>query len=433
MTPRSSLGAFALAALVLAPAGCGNNDGVGEDAEPRGRASAMRAAGASGDGESDSERTSRVGSARELLGGFLADYWEHLPLEPMGPAPADFNAVDRSLDPESCAACHPEQHAQWSTSLHAGAFSPGFAGQLIEGSLAAPHEVRNCQSCHNPLGEQQPWNAAGLPERVYDPELRAQGLVCAGCHVRVHRRYGPPRRSGLPVPTGAAPHGGFEARPEFEDSRFCARCHQFFDDAGVNGKPVENTYVEWQASPQAAEGRSCQSCHMPDRAHVWRGIHDAETVRAAVDVEFVQAKAPGGTLRGSLVLTNRDVGHAFPTYVTPRVYLSVFQADAEGAELDGTRSEATIGREIDFGANREVIDTRVLPGRTAILDYAAPRHPDATAIVARAEVDPDFHYRGVFASLLASLEDPEALSLLREAQRRATESAFVLWEATRPL
>ncbi len=376
------------------------------------------------------------GSEEErILGPFLAGHWASLPLPAQGEPPESWSAPEQSLDPASCGACHPQQLAQWRTSLHAGAYSPGFSGQLIEGGLAEPHQVRSCQACHAPLAEQQPFSASGAPEARYDPTLREQGLVCAGCHVRAHQRYGPPRRPELAPIAGALPHGGFTPRPEFEQSRFCATCHQFFDDPGVNGKPIENTWREWKQSRFAREGRTCQSCHMPDRAHTWRGIHDPETVRAAVDVEFRPLDLVGPELSASLTLASREVGHAFPTYVTPRVFLASWQEDASGAEIAGTRVESTIGRLIDFGASpaREVFDTRLAPGESAKLHYARPRAPGAVALAGRVTVDPDHHYRGVFASLLRELEDADARARIAEAHRRASESSYVLFEARRPL
>jgi hypothetical protein len=319
--------------------------------------------------------------------------------------------------------------------MHAAAFSPGFAGQLIEGDLATPHAVRECQTCHAPLEEQQPFAANGSWQSAHDADLQQQGVVCAACHVRGRRTHGPPRRPELlPVPD-PVPHGGFEVRTEYLESRFCAACHQFFDDPGVNGKPIENTFAEWAASPQAQAGRACQDCHMPDRAHLWRGVHDPETVRNAVDVELILDNSGLAELRGSLRVTNRDVGHAFPTYVTPRVFLEIFQVDSRDRKIEGTEVEGTIGREIDFSTDpwTEVFDTRALPGETVQLLYDRPRSPKAAALVGLVRVDPDFHYRGVFEAVLQTLRDSGARGQIEEARRRISESTYVLSEIRRRL
>ncbi len=105
-------------------------------------------------GESPPEEPPAVRGGREqVLGPFLSAHWQ-LPVAPQGPVPQGFSEVDASLDPEVCGACHPLQLTEWQTSLHAAAFSPGFAGQLLEGNLARAPQLRACQRCHAPLSEQ---------------------------------------------------------------------------------------------------------------------------------------------------------------------------------------------------------------------------------------------------------------------------------------
>lgn len=371
-------------------------------------------------------------SREKVLGDFLASHWE-LPIPPQGDPPPGWSPLELSLAPRDCGACHPAQLEQWRSSLHAAAYSPGFSGQLIKGGLAGPAAIRQCQTCHAPLSEQQPHDAGGDENPLYDRTLREQGIVCATCHVRAHQRLGPERRAELPPLADPLPHGGFEARPEFAESRFCAECHQFFDDPGVNGKPIQNTYAEWLESPAAAEGRTCQSCHMPDRAHLWRGIHDPEMVREAVGVEVRSVSMEGDAVRAELALHSRTVGHALPTYVTPRLFLAIWQEDAAGREIVGTREEDVVGREIDFARSEEVFDTRIPPGGSRVLAYAEPRRPGAVALVAQVRVDPDSHYRDVFASLLETYGTPAALARIDEAHRRTLDSGYVLRELRHPL
>ena len=361
------------------------------------------------------------------LGPFLSEHWR-LPVPAQGDPPPDFSEAEASLEPAVCGSCHPVQLAQWRSSLHARAYSAGFAGQLIEGDLAHPLQLRSCQTCHAPLEEQQPYGASLQGNPFYDAGLRAQGIVCASCHVRAHRRLGPPRRPELPPLLEPLPHGGFEERGEYRESRFCAECHQFFDDAGPAGKSLENTFFEWRESPQAAAGRQCQDCHMPDRAHLWRGIHDPEMVRSGVDSELVAMDLESATLRAALVVRNRDVGHAFPTYTTPRVFLTIYQADAGGAELADTRVDAAIGRDVELGQMVELSDTRVLPGESVKLDYSLPRAARAASLVGRVTVDPDFHYRGAFDQLLQIYSTAEARALIERAAADVADSSYILFE-----
>ena len=67
----------------------------------------------------------------------------------------------------------------------------------------------------------------------------------------------------------------------------------------------------------------------------------------------------------TLVIRSTDIGHAFPTYVTPRVICRVGYTDEKGRFLEGAYLEAIISRDVDLGPNPiEWADTRLLPGET---------------------------------------------------------------------
>src|SRR5262245_10518040 len=192
-----------------------------------------------------------AGAAAPSIEAFIARHWR-TPLAPQGTAPARFSPVEASLAPEACATCHPVQFADWRTSLHSKAMGPGVAGQLVEMLTSAPADALGCQNCHAPLAEQRPVlgsDAKHAPNPAFDASLRGQGLVCAGCHVRAHERFGPPRRDGTLANSGpreTLPHGGVTRTPAFLASEFCRGCHQFANGGlALNGKLIENTYAEW--------------------------------------------------------------------------------------------------------------------------------------------------------------------------------------------
>ncbi len=358
-------------------------------------------------------------------------YWIH-PLALQGEAPADWDEAERSLDPRSCAQCHEEKYAEWRSSLHAKALSPGLVGQLIGADAQDPG---SCLRCHAPLAEQgQAFRDAldkGLGHDRTAQGLAAAGNSCAGCHLRGNRRYGPPKADSQETGQGdpEAPHGGVYRSADFADSAFCKSCHQFPPSWGaVNGKPLENTYNEWKASPQAAAGVSCQSCHMPGRKHLWRGVHDPGMVKSGLAARI--EAAPG---MARFELTNSGVGHAFPTYVTPKVVMKAVALDAGGRPIEGTEVSHVIQRSVGSGSDGwyENFDSRLLPGKSAVLEL-----PWGGAKGARLwlEVYPDdFYDNNVYDGLLASL-DGEARKLIAKADEEAGKSRFRLFETelTRP-
>ena len=374
-----------------------------------------------------------LGARAESVESFVARHWR-TPLRPQGPAPARFTPLEASLAPEACGTCHPAQLADWRTSIHAAAMGPGVAGQLAELRVRDPATALGCQNCHAPLAEQMPKVPGTLADNpAFDAALGARGIPCAACHVRGHERFGPPRRDGSlasAAPRASLPHEGVTRTPAYLASSFCRGCHQFGPDGyALNGKPLEDTYEEWKASRFAAAGVQCQDCHMPDRRHLWRGIHDADMVRGGLTITLDDAppRVPGG-VAAKLVVENSGVGHRFPTYVTPLVLLRAELVDAAGHALAGTRVERRIGREVTLDLEREVSDTRLAPGERAELVYARALEDGAVAARFSVVVYPDAFYTAFFEALLrqgAGRGEDDVRRALGETRR----SAFTVFEA----
>jgi len=373
-----------------------------------------------------------LGPRAESVESFVARHWR-VPLAAQGPSPARFTPLEASLAPEACGTCHPAQLADWRTSTHAAAMGPGVAGQLAEMLEREPATALSCQSCHAPLAEQAPLVPGTLAANpTFDPALRARGIPCAACHLRGHERFGPPRRDGslASVARETLPHGGVTRTPAYLASEFCRSCHQFGPDGYVlNGKPLENTYAEWKASRFAAAGVQCQDCHMPDRRHLWRGIHDADMVRGGLTITLDETPPrAAGTVAARLVVENSGVGHRFPTYVTPLVLLRAELVDAAGRALAGTRVERRIGREVTLDLEREVSDTRLAPGERAELVYTRALEGGAVAARFSVVVYPDAFYTAFFEALLrqgAGRGEDDVRRALDETRR----SAFTVFEA----
>jgi hypothetical protein len=253
--------------------------------------------------------------------------------------------------------------------------------------------------------------------------------------VRDHQRYGPPRKDGSsPDPALQLPHNGWISSAAFEDSRFCAACHQFPRDGyALNGKLLENTYEEWKASRYGREGKTCQSCHMPDRRHLWRGIHDPEMVKAGVTIDVKPARIQSGVVSATLTIRNTGTGHHFPTYVTPKVVAEAYQESAGGQVLKDTLREYIIARQVSPDLSEEIADTRIAPDEQAPLDYRVPLHRDAASLVFRVRVEPDAFYTGFYRSLLAGKQAGKGERLIRQALKDSTASAFTLYLQRQPL
>jgi hypothetical protein len=368
---------------------------------------------------------------------FLDQYWRR-PIPPQGAPPAAFTPIEASLTPQNCGACHPVQYQDWQTSLHAQSMGPGVVGQLVDMLDNNPEEALFCQTCHAPLTEQlpkvQPTGSGGgiVDNPHYQTALREQGLVCAACHVRQHERFGPPKQPDAPPSPPVVPHGGVTRTAAFERSEFCMACHQFEEDGfALNGKLLENTYQEWQASRYAKEGVQCQNCHMPDRRHLWRGIHDPEMVKSGVTIDLTTKKSiyrPGETLQGALRITNSGVGHYFPTYLTPRVVVRFELLGKDGQPVPDTQKEAVVGREVPLDLSDELFDTRIPPGETVTINYTQKIPRAELTLRATVTVEPDYFYSRFFQAILDGGQVAKGRHQIQEALKRTLESPFVIFE-----
>lgn len=367
---------------------------------------------------------------------FIERHWRGV-IPPQGAPPARFSPIERSLQPEACGACHPVQFSDWHTSLHARSMGPGVAGQLVEMARREPAAARSCFKCHAPVAEQRPELSEAnriVSNPDFDAALTSRGIICASCHLRSHEHFGPPRRDGSTaarVPRDRLPHGGVTRTGAFLRAEFCASCHQFGPDGpALNGKPLENTYEEWRRSPAARRGWQCQHCHMPDRRHLWRGIHDAEMVRSGLEIALRADRARhrvGGQVRATLLITAPRVGHAFPTYVTPQVRVRAELLDAGDQTVSGSVEERVIGRQVPLDLSHEIADTRIPPGGRFTLAYA--RRLDGPGLRLRVTITvlPDDFYTRFFEALLAAGAGAGEAEIRRalEATRQSPYTLYV--------
>ena len=174
---------------------------------------------------------------------------------------------------------------------------------------------------------------------------------------------------------------------------------------------------------------------MPDRRHLWRGIHDPEMVRSGVSITLATDRRryrPDDEVRAQLTIENIGVGHHFPTYVTPRVVVRMALIDMHGQELRGSGQERFIGRAVSVDLARENSDTRIPAGGRFTLDYRRQlERTTGVRLRAVVRVEPDYFYTGFFESLMGNAgEGAGDLGAALEASRR---SAFELYRRDIPL
>lgn len=280
----------------------------------------------------------------------------------------------------SCADCH----------------AAGLDGQLggrnlLEATGLSFDDGNHCDVCHKvrDIDLQKPPGTAGrlVFQRPNETQLSPSGPK------PVQVMYGP----FLDVPNEFM--GGSEA-PIFKESTFCAGCHEqtqasllpggTLDPRFVSGVPIHSTFGEWQASPWAMAGATCQHCHMPKIDGLYNSLDVTEPEKAGLVNGFVrplernrshaflgplagtprlldsalgfwlEAKPNATTIDVTVVLTNQGCGHALPTGEPMRSILLSVSAKACGTFLTSVNSptlpdvagfyaQGIVGQEITFG------------------------------------------------------------------------------------
>lgn len=377
-----------------------------------------------------------------IAGDGVTDYWER-------PVPLQ-KGDGSSLYPEECGKCHKDQYNDWKGSFHSKSVGPGLIGQL------KPHEdpefALSCYFCHAPMEEQSEMKKGsrvkpapagskqggqGLSDYIknpnFDNKLKLSGVSCSVCHFREGKVYGPPARarvkgqgSGFKISNLKSQikktHNGFVEKAFFENAEFCAACHQLDEGYELNGKVLTNTYREWKESIYGKNNVICQNCHMPDRQHLWRGIHDPEMVKKGITID-----AAIDWEKAKLVITNTGVGHYFPTYATPLVVVKGYMQDKKGSAIPESVKIKYIGRRVSLDLSDELFDTRIPPHGKFEFTYEVNRIYNKHRPVFEVWVYPDEFYNRFYKEVLNNQDVSIKKEEIEKALHITEKSGYMLF------
>jgi hypothetical protein len=157
-------------------------------------------------------------------------------------------------------------------------------------------------------------------------------------------------------------------------------------------------------------------------------------VRSGIEITVMperQTLSAGQDFTVTLGVRSTRVGHAFPTYVTPRVVLRGELHDPNGP-VAGSRQEVVIAREVALDLSREISDTRLMPGQRAWLTYTGRVDRPGLRLHLSVVVEPDAFYTAFFETLLAQgagRGEPQ----IREALEATRRSPFTVFQQDVPL
>jgi len=266
-----------------------------------------------------------------------------------------------------------------------------------------------CRNCHTPLRKQQPQLVVGLHDGAldrpiyeanpnFDSTLQQDAITCATCHVRDGVILGPFGDSAAPHPV--------KKSARLLSNEVCTDCHQakaWFEELAL--ACVFDTGEEFESSPYAKEGFTCQKCHMPEvqrplvvggppratRRHWFGGSMIPKQERFEAEISEMRKHYPeglstgwvdppdevlaGSAIKASYYVYNEHAGHRLPTGDPERFLLITARAkDAAGATL--AEHTERIGALWEWSPQpRQISDNRLAPRerRTLTLEFSAPR------------------------------------------------------------
>ncbi len=194
-------------------------------------------------------------------------------------------------------------------------FLPGTQPGELTLDLRSPELCKNCHGVYADYSANESWKGTMMANAARDPLFQAaltianqdvpgSGDLCIRCHAPrawLFGRSNPPRLSNLepddyesvqcdfchrlvprdplligsgqytvaddfirrgPLDDAESAHD-WQYSPYHESSELCGLCHDVSNPA-QGGFAIERTYTEWKNSDYSVEGRTCQSCHMPE-------------------------------------------------------------------------------------------------------------------------------------------------------------------------
>ncbi|MCW7493342.1 cytochrome c554 and C-prime [Leptospira sp. 2 VSF19] len=371
-----------------------------------------------------------------LDSNFLESHWKN-PIVAQGLPPEHFSVLEKNLEPSACQTCHNKQFQNWKESFHSKSIGKGF---LWQKDILSSEEYRSCFQCHSPLAEtKSELSKEYQTEEILNSKLHNfpngisnPSILCASCHIRNQIRFGPPPSTNAKDKLSIAnlPHNGYIAKKEFESSEFCKSCHESKQDGiRLNGKKLMEVYTEWEKSPFAKQGIHCQNCHMPDREHSWKGIHDKTFVQNSLLPKW-KITEKNGIYQVQAELKSIAVGHEFPTYLVPKVYLRFYVFFKNGTNPI-LLEESIIGRIVNTSLTEEYLDTRIKPQKShqVSFDYD-PKEKKVQKFLWEIEIDPDEQYVRNFEEQLTKNKEKlsaESKKLLQESLTEKKNSRYLLF------
>lgn len=169
-----------------------------------------------------------------------------------------------------CKKCHLRAFEEYEESVVARAIVTPTFRAMLEDYASKGKEKRFCLNCHAPQVTVFPDLADTMVKQIVSGDPTFEGVGCVQCHLIKSVEPNVKGQPPIKLEPGRTVFGGYKDTIEskahdtqflelYKKSDLCLSCHTI----APTGVPEAEAVGDWKGSKAAKEGKTCQSCHMP--------------------------------------------------------------------------------------------------------------------------------------------------------------------------
>ncbi|MHA2609611.1 MAG: multiheme c-type cytochrome [bacterium JZ-2024 1] len=334
---------------------------------------------------------------------------------------------------DSCHGCHQQFFEEWNADAHGmswrGKYFQHFYRQYLS-QWGKEYDVE-CLKCHAPIAVEE-------KRFLVDADIYREGVNCDFCHTIDFKEgttwvSAPGQwKRGPRYPSFEGSHIMFYDTT-YSSSLICAPCHEW----EKNGVPILDEYSSWTGSSAHAEGKQCQSCHMPTfkgssarggfdrpdiRAHNFPGFSDMDFLKNALELTLEARRdvENPNKVRITVKVKNKGAGHFLPAGFSWKELTLVIRLRDLQENVYWDRKEVfkkTLGDHkgnlifTDWQAEKLLSDTRLKPDEERVYSYEVDFEelgvPSGERMFVTAQVFRTLRPKEVYQALKEGVPKPE--------------------------
>jgi hypothetical protein len=174
-----------------------------------------------------------------------------------------------------CKRCHLRAYEEWETSAQSQSIETAAFRVTLDRFLKSVSDDQQnmCFQCHAPHILEYGHLGEGFIDEVKSRNPQIDGVGCSQCHLI--REIDPDTRPPHPkFALGQTIYGGYNNAAKnlahesqelelYKNSQYCVTCHDSLPQTGGTAQ-LPDWLGAWKTSQAVIEGKTCQSCHMPE-------------------------------------------------------------------------------------------------------------------------------------------------------------------------